>query len=57
MNDTQELLTWVSKFNQTTIPMPRLKSKEANIIWAEAMNDLEIILQRVEEQAEKLNED
>ena len=52
--DKQKLRAWVAKFNQTTIPWPRLENKEAADIVSRAMTKLDALLEVVLEETEEL---
>ena len=52
--DCEKLIAWVRIFNSETIPAPRLVSEEAKQIFGNAIAAIEVILQRVEEQAEEM---
>ena len=52
--DKEKLIAWVRIFNSETIPAPRLVSEEAKQIFGNAIAAIEVILQRVEEQAEEM---
>ena len=43
--DMDKLTKWIESFNETAIPSPRLKSKEANEIYRIAREQIEMILQ------------
>ena len=52
--DKDKLIAWANSFNTKDTPSPKLKAKEAKKILKEAIDDLEILLQKVIEKAENL---
>ncbi len=52
--DMDKLTKWIESFNETAIPSPQLKSKEAKEIYRIAREQIEIILQEVMDKIEEL---
>ena len=52
--DMDKLTKWIESFNETAIPSPQLKSKEAKEIYRIAREQIETILQNAMETIEKL---
>ncbi len=52
--DREKLTKWVQSFNETNNPTPQLKSKKAKEILGIAKDQVEIILQDLEDKANKL---
>ena len=52
--DKEKLIEWVKWFNDSNVPIPKLENDASRAIYNVAMDGIEVILRRVEEEAEAL---